>query len=94
MTAPHTPEPWTHNMLIQDANGLEIARISYESGHVQANARLIAAAPQLLRAVRLALEVMASQADIEHSLHGGRISWTSLRDEMQLAITAATPQEA
>ena len=29
MTAPHTPEPWTHNMLIQDANGLEIARISY-----------------------------------------------------------------
>jgi len=50
----HTPGPWTKDRnIIEDANGNEIARVSYErSGYVQANARLIAAAPDLLEALR------------------------------------------
>lgn len=50
----HTPGPWTkdRNRII-DRNGEEIARVSYgQSGFVQANARLIAAAPELLEALR------------------------------------------
>ena len=50
----HTPGPWTQDRnVIEDAAGNEIARVSYErSGYVQANARLIAAAPDLLEALR------------------------------------------
>jgi len=50
----HTPGAWTKNQnIIEDAGGLEIARVSYErSGYVQANAKLIAAAPALLAALR------------------------------------------
>jgi len=48
--ATHSPAPWAKNLrIIEDANGEEIARLSYErSGYVQANGHLIAAAPDLL----------------------------------------------
>ncbi len=49
----HTPRPWIKNRnIIETASGEEIARVSYErDGYVQANARLIAAAPALLEAL-------------------------------------------
>ena len=50
----HTPGPWVtdRNHIITD-KGDEIATASYQqSGYVQANIRLIAAAPDLLEAAR------------------------------------------
>lgn len=46
----HTPGPWIKDRnLITDQDGQEIATATYrQSGHVQANAHLIAAAPEML----------------------------------------------
>ena len=54
---PHTPLPWTTSQnLILDAKGDEIAHVSYEqSGYVQANLRLMVAAPELFEALDAAL---------------------------------------
>ena len=50
----HTPGPWAKDRnIIKDVKGHMIASVSYEqNGHVQANAVLIAAAPDLLEALR------------------------------------------
>ena len=51
----HTPGPWIKDRnIIETESGEEIARISYErDGYAQANARLIASAPELLQALEL-----------------------------------------
>ena len=56
-TPTHSPAPWAKNLrIIEDANGEEVARLSYErSGYVQANGNLIAAAPALAEALRRAI---------------------------------------
>jgi hypothetical protein len=53
----HTPGLWIKDRnTIEDQTGKEIATISYrQSGYVQANAHLIAAAPELLEACRWAV---------------------------------------
>ena len=62
MTA-HTPGPWTHASLMDGAGGIfafeqRICEMVYKNH--KANARLIAAAPDLLRAIRVALIEMQS----------------------------------
>ncbi len=54
MEAQHTPGKWIKTLnRIENEAGEEIARVSYRrSGYVQANARLIAAAPELLEALK------------------------------------------
>ncbi len=67
MTAKHTPGPWAyHNtptpFIYVNAGGLPICQIYTSTAHGQsmgeqfANARLIAAAPELLEAAKLVLE--------------------------------------
>jgi hypothetical protein len=53
----HTPGPWIKDRnLITDQDGQDIATVTYhQNGYVQANARLIAAAPELLAALEATL---------------------------------------
>lgn len=91
----HTPGPWTigrnqagHNA-IWAMNALPIAQIHYVVGDGDANARLIAAAPELLEALNYVLEQSkwgastATDVDLESRLN-------NIRDEVQAAITKAT----
>ena len=50
----HTPGPWIKERnLITDQDGQDIATVTYrQSGYVQANTRLIAAAPDLIEALK------------------------------------------
>ena len=50
----HTPGPWTKSRnVISDQNGQIIAAVDYgQSGYVQANARLIAASPEMYEALK------------------------------------------
>ena len=50
-------------------------------------ARLIAAAPLLLRAVKIAREVFNSRVDVEHCL-AGPLDWVGLMSSMDTAIAA------
>lgn len=63
----HTPGKWIKNLnRIENENGEEIARVSYRrSGYVQANAHLIAAAPELLEALKGLLDMVT-----DNRLHG------------------------
>ena len=59
----HTPGPWRVNPLVYmrvNAANSNVARISREHGDIEgeANARLIAAAPDLLAACEVALDAM------------------------------------
>jgi len=62
----HTPGPWTvqadsvYPGVIRDANRTSVAEAHYQEtpGTMEANARLIAAAPDLLEAVRVARVAM------------------------------------
>lgn len=67
MSTKHTPEPWkqTENkelncIFIQSPTGLIIAKIMdfCMRGEAKANAKLIAAAPELLAALKLCLETI------------------------------------
>ena len=69
MSTNHTPGPWSvliegSHCFIEDANGQTIARASHPfpftttDDERNANARLIAAAPELLDALRRALNVL------------------------------------
>ena len=61
----HTPGPWIKDRnLITDQDGQDIATVTYhQNGYVQANARLIAAAPDLLKAAKLALDALTTVYD-------------------------------
>jgi len=54
-TTKHSPGPWTVDRnMIETASGEVIAQVSYkQAGYVRANARLMAAAPALLEALKL-----------------------------------------
>lgn len=58
-----------------------------------ANARLAAAAPELLKAVGLAAELCRSQSDPEHCLHGKRVDWTALVERFDRVIREATGED-
>lgn len=56
-TVQHTPGPWTMNGPTLRGNGYNIGSVnSHRTSEGAANARLIAAAPELLAALRLALQ--------------------------------------
>jgi uncharacterized membrane-anchored protein len=59
MKAGHTPGTWTVDRnMIETKDGQVIAQVSYEQdGYVRANAALMAAAPELLDALKIMLEV-------------------------------------
>lgn len=89
----HTPGPWAVSTRGVGApmiwgNGHEVAQVRYWSGsenvdEVDVNARLIAAAPELLEAAKIAdnlLSIRDAEPDIVDALYNLRI-----------AITRATP---
>lgn len=72
MTAKHTPGPWAHHntptpFIYVNAGGLPICQIYTSTAHGQsmgeqfANARLIAAAPELLEALKACAAVCAGE---------------------------------
>ena len=88
MSAKHTPGPWIADgsMVVETANGDCIARIDEFAPDdvVEANARLIAAAPELLDAIHAALEWAAPMKDVPKSI---RPEWF---DKARAAIAKAT----
>lgn len=70
--AEHTPGPWTNpwDHLIQGAGGAPVCEVHGQ--HMSANARLIAAAPELLAALKLAADAIdyaQAQVDSENDRH-------------------------
>lgn len=67
MPSSHTPAPWRYNKTygLVMYGKLEIAAL--HSGNA-ANARLIAAAPDLLAALQRLVHPMADDTDLEHAL--------------------------
>jgi hypothetical protein len=80
----HTPGLWTNSQnRIEDASGDEIASVSYQrSGYVQANIRLISAAPDLLAACQWMFDQMAEPLH-EHS------DWAARYEQARAAIDKA-----
>ena len=68
MSTAHTPGPWHYDStwgLIVKHGGAEVAAL--HSGNA-ANARLIAAAPEMLAALQRLTHPMADDSDLEHAL--------------------------
>jgi len=88
-TTPHTPGPWstdgTKSFYVL-RNGDFVANAS-----TAANARLIAAAPQMLEALRAALEAMGDTYDARDA---EGTEGEHLRDQIAEAIAAATGEAA
>ena len=99
----HTPGPWTCRVLNSDdtvavirAGTLQIAAIGYAPGFAEeANARLIAAAPDLLAALRQVLEVLEGRADVRDGEDGMQLPNEAMSilnecgDTMRAAIAKA-----
>ena len=88
-SASHTPGPWSvAHGLVAGPDGRRLAAVFLGSadsrtvGEGEANARLIAAAPELLRVARLALEELEWFPAIRHT--------KTLREDLRRAIAAAT----
>jgi len=59
----HTPGPWyQHRETVQAPNGTLVATLANANGTCNDNARLIAAAPELLEALQMALPHLESVA--------------------------------
>ena len=86
MSTQHTPGPWKfndHGIYVGNAHWIAKAK-TYETTREQtANFRLIAAAPQMLEALRAALEPTTPETEGEQ-----------LRDQIAEAIAAATGEPA
>ena len=90
MTAKHTPGPWVWQaeeecligpifvVMRQDEEGRKVFA-DYPDGTTQANARLIAAAPDLLEALK----------DARDHIHGSAPDWHNRTREMVAEIDAA-----
>ena len=64
MSAAHTPGPWkVDNQYIHGPDGIRFLAVAGD-GAGQANARLIAAAPELIEALEAALETIYGQAEL------------------------------
>ena len=96
----HTPGPYhiSHDedggTTIRDDDDLIMAGVygfaaPDREGQEEANGTLLAAAPELLAALKAAREIAASRADPEHCMHYGEINWTQVRDEFSAAIAKA-----
>ncbi len=97
MSTQHTPGPWrldglSAHVVTADNGSIEVARCGHETTHpvteqrIAANARLIAAAPELLAALRQVQDISAEMG------RSGREGTFGLRlyDAVQPAITKAT----
>ena len=90
----HTPGPWIHHVddnIITDSTGRKLIEWQSRSTNVQisvrdANARLIAAAPDLLETLQGILCVIYNACDIDE--------YEKLIKEMQSAIEKATGESA
>lgn len=92
MNTSHTPGPWTYGYngaygyCITTRGGTHIATsILYKKDGGEANARLIAAAPELLSAL---------QALCDAQQHGDVASWANEWDAAYAAISKATGEQA
>lgn len=101
-TTTHTPAPWfieKHEMGLgvrHHSNGLRShvadlydATLCDEHGNIESNARLIAAAPLMLDALRTALQAIGDTYDARDNDHQGEM----IRDIIAGAISAATGEE-
>jgi len=63
-TTKHSPGPWTVDRnMIETESGEIIAQVSYkQDGYVKANARLMAAAPAMLEALKSIIATLAQTA--------------------------------
>ena len=75
MTTNHTPGPWAiangHDArvyLIDDARGHAVGELVYADARKPADARLIAAAPQMLRALQRLTHPAADDDDLAYAL--------------------------
>lgn len=87
MKTTHTAGPWVRNMnLIQSADGDNIAEIlpTDSRGQANANAALIAAAPDVLAALQLAADELQLVSDEQEGRFGGTM------DKLLAAIEKAT----
>jgi hypothetical protein len=93
-TTPHTPGPWKFNdngIYVGNAHWIAKAK-TYETTREQtANFRLIAAGPQMLEALRAALEAMGDTYDARDA---AGTEGEQLRDQIAEAIAAATGEPA
>jgi hypothetical protein len=103
-TTQHTPGPWkleitdtgfrviySDSTLRSHIAALHEAALCEEHGDTFANARLIAAAPQMLEALRAALEAMGDTYDARDA---AGTEGEQLRDQIAEAIAAATGEPA
>lgn len=90
----HTPGPWVKGQnCIEDAQANIIATASYEqSGYVQANAHLIAAAPDLLEAAQAALYAMTHD-DKEVNPNAWALQLAAI-EQLTAAIAQATGNQS
>jgi len=86
----HTPGPWTADGSNVYADNVVVAEANCALDGCDDTARLIASAPDLLAALRVAREIACSLADPEHCLHSGSINWAQVRDEFGAAIEKAS----
>jgi len=83
----HTPGPWVARLdlpwLVEDSNGGILASlIAPRTGDMHANAKLIAAAPELLLALR---ELLSSHLAMMHSREAGAEAQNEWSDRRSLA---------
>lgn len=97
-TAQHTPGPWAIAGHYIGTLGVNVATVGYASGAEHANARLIAAAPDLLAALQYAAQFLADEVE-QRGLAGSDM--TDYQDEaaqaldrVEAAIAKATGQPA
>lgn len=92
----HTPGPWIAEMVENGEGTLVYGRIKekgsrhslafagvYEGHNAEANARLIAAAPELLEACQLLMEVVIDKYDIEEL----ETAWYAAREVIAKALS-------
>jgi len=88
MSTQHTPGPWWHSGLEVGTVPMMMVKVAKVSGanhqEAQANARLIAAAPDLLEALKDALLHVGNQGDV------GVDEWIACERKALAAIAKAT----
>ena len=103
MTQQHTPGPWRIGdagntifgpKMVDGSLAVMVASISRPGRDLDAkhaNARLIAAAPELLAELQRLYEAARTMADPEHCLHATReyLPWCALADKARAAIAKA-----
>ena len=91
MKTQHTPAPWHHDddLTIRDNDGWIIASARNRCEHTSANARLIAAAPELLFALKLVAGI--SEWKMHELTHAQLMNLVrDCRNEASAAIAKAT----